>query len=252
MNVATYLMLTVPLVGGSLFVYDQVKGDTRPKAADSAPDLVAPPPRTEARREEGPTLTADPTLQVERIVRETFEKLMRERVGAAPAGESGTTTEVTGAGSIPLPDVPAIDIPEGGGDTPAGTFDERTVKVLRAYMDEIQRREREERATQQVENQLDRLGVQLNDAQRKGVIDATLAHQRQVRDTLRAIPPGQQSRDARQKAVTEVREQYTRTIQNLVPSPEADKIINQMGQGWRGPGAGGNAFGPGGGPRDGN
>ncbi len=251
MNIATYLLLTVPLVGGSLYVYDNRRSQPRP-AYDEGADLQVPAPRAEPKSEAGPMLQGDPTLQIERVVRETVERMLKERTGGAGGGTASVRTEVRAGetpSSITLPEVPAIDVPGGvaGTEGPQARFDEGTVKVLRTYMDEIQRREREERQVQMVNGQLDRLSVSLTDSQKKGVVDATLTYQRQVRDALRGVPPGQENREARTKAVQDVREQYSKTIYDLVPAAEAEKIVNGMGQGWRGGGgADGNVVGPGG------
>jgi hypothetical protein len=257
MNVATYLMLTVPLVGGSLFLYDSVRSPARP-AYDEVGDLrVPPPPRETPKEEAGPMLQADPTAQIERIVRETVGRMLQERGGAGNPG-AGTRTEVvegTDGGAMSLPQMPSIDVPGGSDalDGPNARYDEQTVKVLRSYMDEIQRREREERQVQMVTSQLDRLGVALTDSQRKGVIEATLKYQHSVRDALRAVPPGQENREARTKVMQDVRDQYTKVLYDIAPAAEAEKIVNGLGQGWRGFGgpvdANGNGVGPGDGGR---
>jgi hypothetical protein len=249
MNVGTYLLFTVPLVGGSLFLYDNMRAAPR-QVVDEGIELQAPAPREPARNEGAPVLQGDPTIQIERLVRENVERMLRERTGAAAARPEATTSTEVVSGSIPLPEMPSIDVPDGGAfDAPAGKFDEKTVSVLRAYMDEIERRQREERNIQMLNGQLDRLGVALTDSQRKSVIDATLASQRQVRAALQALPPGPDNREARNQVVIAGRAQYTKVISDLVPSVEADKIINALGQGWRGPGGvqGGNGVGPAGG-----
>lgn len=242
MNVATYLLLTVPLVGGSLYVYDQVRSPARP-AYEETGDLHVPAPRAEPKNETGPMLQGDPTPQIERLVRETVERMLKDRTGGAGGGTAASRTEVLSGeapASISLPQAPAIDVPGGveGTEGPQARFDEDTVKVLRSYMDEIQRREREERSVRMVNGQIDRLSVALTDSQRKGVVDATLKYQAQVRDALRAVPPGQENRDARTKAVQDVREQYSKVLYDILPAAEAEKIFNGMGQGWRGAGAG--------------
>src|SRR5688500_9354007 len=46
-NVGTYLLLTVPLVGGSLYLYDSLRGPAAP-ASETAP-VATPPPREPVR-----------------------------------------------------------------------------------------------------------------------------------------------------------------------------------------------------------
>ena len=79
MNVATYLLLTVPLVGGSLYVYDNLRSPARP-AYEEPGDLQVPAPRAEAKNEVGPMLQGDPTPQIERLVRETVERMLGQRM----------------------------------------------------------------------------------------------------------------------------------------------------------------------------
>jgi hypothetical protein len=232
-NVGTYLLLTVPLVGGSLYLYDSLRG---PAPAQEAPPVATPPPREVVREVERPVLQGDPTSMTERQVRDLIERLLAEK-RAEGAGTTGVVPGTSGD-AAPLPFAPPIDL---GGDPdsltgPAAQFDEKTLTVFRAYLQEAQRLERVERQTQMVNSQLDALGVSLSQSQRQAVVDATVKHQQNVRDTFRQLPGGAEARDARQKAVTELREAYNKTIYDLVPISEAEKIVKGMGGAWRGDG----------------
>lgn len=232
MNVGTYLLFTVPLVGGSLFLYDNLRAT--PRAPVEEAGLTVPAPRGESAPESGPMLQADPSAQIERLVREALERQQRERPAV---GRPGITVAPGESTPGTLPQVPSIDLPDapdGTPEGPAGTFDEKTLKTLGSYIAEIERREREERLTQMVNGQIDRLGVSLTDAQKKAVVETTLKYQKQVRDALRTLPPGEQNRDARTKAVQDVRDQYSVAIYNIAPAAEAEKLVNALGQGWRG------------------
>lgn len=247
MNVGTYLLFTVPLVGGSLFVYDSLRREPAHTPAEDVALSAAPTARPEAPSGAGPALQADPTAMVERIAREAVERMLRER---GPAAAVPSRTEVVGSGGreapVALSDLPAIEVPgDLGGDAPVGRYDERSLKVLRAYMEEVERRQREERTVEAINDQLTRLGVALTDSQRKSVVDATVRHQQSVRETLRNLPPGQEGREARTAAMQQARDAFSKQVFDLVPAAEAERIVNSLGQGWRR--EGGNAPGAGGG-----
>jgi hypothetical protein len=234
-NVGTYLLLTVPIVGGSILLYDNLRGSSAP--AESAP-ISAPAPRTTASEPApGPVLEGDRGAEIDRRVRAAVELALRD-VPSRPAGSTGVVPGTDGNGGT-LPTVAPLEL-SGDAELLAGPnaqFDERTLKVFRAYLDEAQRLERVERQTEMITRQLDGLGVALSDTQKKAVVDATMKHQAQIRETFRALPGGAEARDARQKAVTDLRETYTKTIYDLVPVSEAEKIVKGLGGGaWRGGG----------------
>jgi hypothetical protein len=249
-NVGTYLLLTVPIVGGSLLLYDNLR--STPGPVEPAPITVAAPRPSAPESAPAPVLEGDRDADIERRVRAHVERALAE-LRAQP----GTTTGVLPSTDAPggaLPVAPTIEL-SGDAELLAGPnaqFDERTMKVFRAYFDEAQRLERVERQAQMINTQLDGAGVSLTDAQRKAVVDATMKHQAQVRETFRQLPGGAESREARQKAVTDLREAYTKTIYDLVPLSEAEKIVKTLGGGaWQGfptGGGGARARPPGDGP----
>lgn len=241
MNVGTYLLLTVPLVGGSLYAYDSLRKDPAP----AEPAAYAPAvPRTEVRIAEGPTLQGDPTAATERIVRQMLERYMAELKGSA----AGTASVVPGspAAAPSSGPAPAIDFgsePVASSDGTPTSFDEHTLKVFRSYLDEAQRREREENLRNSITQNLDRLGVSLSDSQRKAAVDLTVKYWRERREALQAIPAGQQSREARVKATQQAQEAFSKALSDVLPASEAQKIVEGLGQ-W---GGGRGAFDGGGG-----
>ena len=252
MNLGTYLLLTVPLVGGSLFVYDSVKGTPQAAGTDVCP-VCAPPSRTPApATPAGPVLQGDPAAQNERIIRETVERMVREMV--AKSGASGTGVVAAGSDGGLTPQQPInLGTDAASVEGPNARFDENTLKVFRAYLEEAQRQEREEREVKQIGDTLERLGVAITDAQRKAVIDTTLRYQKQRRETFKNLTPGPESKDARQQAGKDLRDAYSKAIYDIVPAAEAEKIVNGIGGFFRGPdgGVAGGFPGRGGGGRGG-
>lgn len=245
MNVGTYLLLTVPLVGGSLYAYDSLRKDP---VGGGEPAAYAPSaPRTEVRVVEGPSLQGDPTAATERIVRQMMERYLAELKGAGSAPAAGVVPGGEGAagGGAVQPPIDLGDEPVPTGDGSGAAFDERTLKVFRAYLDEAQRREREENLRTSINGNLERLGVSLTDSQRKAAVDLTVKYWRERREAMQAIPPGQQSREARTKAGQDALAAYTKALNDALPAAEAQKIVEGLGQF----GGGGRGFdGGGGGP----
>jgi hypothetical protein len=227
-NVGTYLLLTVPIVGGSLYVYDSLKPEPAPVVLEAAPAVTRPEPRAETP---APLLQGDPSAQLERLVREE----VRRHLAGQPA--SGATTGVlpSGGSDAGLPaGAPSLlgtdpEVVEGE----SATFDEKTMRVFRAYMAEAQRLREEEQRVSRINRTLDNIGVSITDGQRNTVVAATL---KLWTDALKLGTrfPGVENAEARKKASQELRETYAKTVNDAVPAAEAEKIISELGSrpGW--------------------
>ena len=112
-------------------------------------------------------------------------------------------------------------------------FDEQFLRSFRAAMEKVETERRQERVVDGLNRQLDRLGVELNDSQRDSVIESTMGFREKTRSLWRELPRGSddESRESRRQAFEAVREEYSTTIFNLVPSAEAEKIVEGMGRG---------------------
>jgi hypothetical protein len=244
-NVGTYLLLTVPLVGGSLYVYDGMRSDPAPVVLDTAPH-AAPAGRSASAEPTGPLLQADSSAQVERLVRETVERMRKEQ--QASGGTTGVLPSAGSDGGLPGASAPALALgsdPEAV-EGPAASFDERTMRVFRAYLEEAQRLRQEEERTKRVLTTLDTLGVSLTDGQRKSVAATTLKFHAQARELVQKLPGGE-NLEARKKAGQELRDAYSKSIYDIAPSAEAEKIVAELGtfRGWMDGVAGGQGGLPG-------
>lgn len=242
MNVGTYLLLTVPLVGGSLYVYDSVRPDPAPVLMESAP-LAAPSRRAESAEPSGPLLQADPSAQVERLVREAVERMRQEQL--ASGRTTGVLPSAGSDGALPATPPLALGSDPEAVEGPGATFDEKTMRVFRAYMQEAWRLREEEQRVQRIQTALTTMGVSLSDSQRTAVVAATLKLRSQRLELAKKFP-GAENNEARNKAVQELRTDYSKTIHDIAPAVEAEKIVNELAgnRGW-----GDAADAPAGGPR---
>ena len=110
-------------------------------------------------------------------------------------------------------------------------------------MDAIERRER---YVEMFDRQLDRLGISLTTEQQEKVVDETIAFRTKVRDAGRDAAG--RSQDERRAAMDALREEYSQTVYSLVPTGDAEKIVESMGRypgyGFRQRDAGGRGGGP--------
>ena len=62
---------------------------------------------------------------------------------------------------------------------------------------------------------------------------ATLSFREKTRNMWRNLPRGadDESREKRREAMEGMREEYSKTVYSLVPSADAEKIVNSMGRG---------------------
>lgn len=233
------LVLTLVLVAGGLFVYDTFVAERSPPAP-TEPLLVdtSPATPTAATPDEPPMRVELQGAGVEGLLRrvEALESHVEELAAAAASAGRRTTPGEGGVGIPPgfrVEDVVEADEP---------VFDERELAWFRAMKDEVDRQQRQERFERMISNQLDRTGVSLTDGQREGVLKATLAYRQSITARYREEGFSKQPAEVREQALTQLRADYEQTLYTLVPSAEADKILEQMG---RFPGMSGRQFGPG-------
>ncbi len=248
----SYLLINVVLVAGGIFAYDQLKSPEQARNPAPAYD-----PLRADDYDADPIERDDPEpLRVEAGMRGSYDKAtvraledriasLERKLARLPRGgastDDGTPLPVGGK----LPELSTHDFI----DPENPTFDEKTVQTLEAYVDEINRRKQEQRQRDRIGGEMDRLGIELTEEQKKNVIDQTLHYQTKARELLRqSWPRDEKGREDRRAAFEGLQEEYRTTINRLVPADAAEKISTSrvargMGFYSRG-GGGGNARGP--------
>jgi hypothetical protein len=223
--------LQVALTGGGILVYDMVR---RPDAAVPAHD-AAPAPReisrTDEPRSEQPVLSG-PGLE------DAFRRIAALEARAPTASPSSRSTSVVpgddgdaadGETGTPLdPELSGIvDV----GDPTAPRFDERTIRQFRALLDEAERRRSEERRREAIKGQLDRLELRLTPEQTDAVITTTMKFREKAVETFRDMGRGDPAERERRAAMREdLRQELGRSLEAIVPSADAQKIVEAMGR----------------------
>ncbi|MDA1194116.1 MAG: hypothetical protein O2894_02945 [Planctomycetota bacterium] len=227
----SYLLINIALVAGGLLLYhtlvgtpeahhsarayDHLQADSlQPGNLGDVPDDYNPAPVVL----DGGAGSALARRNAERLssLESLLAKLSRRADGDTSSAEIGVAPDAA------LPSLSADDA-LGTGDTPV--FDDRTLRSLEIYMDEINRRKQEENNRQRIDGELQRLGAELDADQRAAVVSATLSFQKKAGELMRqGWSRDDAGREQRRVAFDQLREEYTSTLNTLVPASEAEKI----------------------------
>jgi hypothetical protein len=232
-----HLLLNVVLVASGIFVYDLLRKDP-PRAPSAAPEEAYGDVRETSVRDEQPLLLG---AGFDAVVRRV--EALEARVGASPVRSPevrvvpGTSGEGDGGAGDPaaLPDGPAdqgpVRLPDVG-DAKDPRIDPQTLAWLRAGMDEVDRIRDHERRVAQERARLGRVAdLSLTEAQTEAVVALTLEHRTREQERGRALMQrdgGGVTRDDREALATELRGEYIRSLEKVVPASDAERIADVM------------------------
>lgn len=230
MKIGPYLLINLIVVGGGLFLYDSLKGDSPARVSDSgafdplqADDVGQPPARDPADATPamlsggGPEALASRVGHLESILRDLRREIARTSASSS-TGSGGAALPAGGQ----LPSLASEDYVEG--EEP--TYNEKTLTTIESYMDEINRRKTEERQRNRVTAEIKRQGLDLTEGQTKDVVEITLAYQTKSRELVRkGWPRDETGRTGRKEAYKALQDEYSASIHELLPAADAEKIM---------------------------
>lgn len=233
MNPVVVILISVLTVSAGLLVYDSVREEPLPRV--EAPEVYTPILDGDEDRDfepepylEGYGLDAL-ALRVDKLEREN--RALKEALTAAGAkvGDDGTISP----GSISAGSGFEMPVVDEGVDADAVAFDEQFLRSFRTALERVESDRREERVVSGLNRQLDRLGVQIDESQRDSVIQSTVDFREKTRSLWRDLPRGSDddSRERRRAEFEKLHDAYSTTIYSLVPTAEAEKIVDGMGRG---------------------
>lgn len=233
MNPVVVILISVLTVSAGLLVYDTVREDPQPRLA--APEVYTPV----LDGDEDGELEPEPYLEgygiealsarVDKLAREYQALKQALEAAGAKVGEDGMLS----AGPSRPGDGLELPVVDEGADGDSVDFDEQFLRSFRTALERVEADRREERVVSGLDRQLDRLGVQLDESQRESVIQSTMNFREKTRSLWQELPRGsdEESRERRRSAFETLREEYSTTIYSLVPTAEAEKIVDGMGRG---------------------
>jgi hypothetical protein len=235
MKFGVFLLLQVLVTGAAVFAYDAIRDR-------NTPTVEAPRPADIVR--ERPEVVQTPTL-----AGTGWSELLR-RVEALEAKPSAGTHVGVIPGITEVPDASSgvtglpteATAPEtGDGAAPALTqFDEKQIAKFRLLLDEVEKRRREERQLENFRDLMKRIEVNLTAEQEKGVIAARTAYGEKRAEMFRTIrtegrTDGNRTdggrtaagdRESRQAMAKDLRDEYGRALEAVVPAADAQKILD--------------------------
>ncbi len=235
MKLGPYLLINLLMVGGGIFIYDNLKSDTGsgsdapvydPLTAE-APSRDEPTPAPEPMELDGganDVTNRDNTRRINSLER-TIADLREELRSLKGSNGGGTTTSGNGV----MPSMASSDLV----DEENPVFDDGTLSTISAYLDEINRRKNEERQMRRIETELERKDIDLSESQKESVVKETLAYQAKARDLLRKqFSRDEAGREERRQAFQGLQDEYASVIKSLVPEQQADQILDsRLGRG---------------------
>lgn len=228
-----YLLVNVLLVGAGLFAYDTLRAERPVPVTEPVPVVRAPEPAAEPAPEPLPGISL-----VGMGEEQIFERLdkMAKRLASLETQlkQQGRTRVIAdsgdGAGTPAYGAPVSLDtLPQDEDGNPV--FDAQEMAWFRALKEEVDRQVRMERYEDMIGRQIDRMEVSLSDEQREQVIAAAIDFRNSIRDSIRQLgdQPGETTREAREAAVAEVRENFSQTMYSLVPASDAEILLSQLG-----------------------
>jgi hypothetical protein len=252
MNLTTQILVTAAVMAGALLIYDLVRSSPAP-----AEPVVASADRTLALlsdrldRLEGrdtPRLSADPKDLTDRVA-----DLERRLGAAAPTAVVPGSDPSAGPADATSPAAPGSgsEDPSVAGrdrDTGAPRFDEKELARFRANLEEVERRRREEEMRDGVKRTLETLGIRVTESQERALLASTTAYRAELRNLWRGSNPRDDAtREQTMARMTQLRDEWTREVNAILPAADAEKFVNSSGRGGFGMGGGfGDFRGPGG------
>ncbi len=230
MKIGPILLINLLLTGSALFVYDTVKSDSEPTQTHTTTMIDG----------DGEVTDVDDSAPVELIgnggqmalarLKAQEKEIASIKTLLAKLQAGGKSAPVFNEDGTPAAPMASIDLPDVVGDEKP-VYDDQLIKNFRSLWDAADAQRREERITEGIQRQLDRLGVSLDETQTKGVIDATKGlrdKMRQVFTSMRGRGSDDGAREEMQAGMEELRGEYSKTIYSLVPAAEAEKIVEGM------------------------
>lgn len=223
------VFVQVALVAAGILVYDQIRGSDPVESLNPEPAVVRveapapePAPAPIVLEGRGVGVLVDQMKDVLSRISD-LETESRNRVTAvADAGYRPTTSEGNAVGT-PAEGETYVD--ENGNTR---RFSDDDVAWFRALKGEVDTMERRERYVTMFDRQLERLGIALTDDQKTKVVDETISFRNKIREAGRQA--GGQSPEDRRASMDTLREEYSQTVFSLVPTAEAEKIVESMGR----------------------
>ena len=237
MSLPLQILLQLALVGGGIFVYDAVKSSEPPvdhhrevavtdrldddQDGDETNDSLHATP-------DGTVLEGNRTEAMIAKNARRLEELSRQLALLRHAASSGDATAGNGeaAPSQPSGDF-GLSAPSGTAEQPE--FDDASIERFTAYMEEAQRRQREQRRRDGIARMLKAQEVNLSAQQQEAVIDLAVEYQKKARDIFResmTMMRDEGGREKRRELLDNVKREFDDKIAQIVPTADAEKISN--------------------------
>ena len=236
MKIGPILLINLLLTGSAIFVYDTIKGDPEPVTTTTTAMIDEDGTVTEVADNTPVELIGNGGQMALVRLKAQEKEIASIKALLAKLQAGGSAPLVVSEDGTPVAPMASLDIPDVVGDEKP-VYDEQLIKNFRALWDAAEAQRREERITEGLQRQLDRLGVSLDESQTKDVIDATKGMRGKMREiftSMRGRGSDDGAREEMQASMEELRGEYSKTIYSLVPAAEAEKIVEGMSsnRGW--------------------
>ena len=227
MKLLPLVLTNLLCVGVGIGAYDMIKSDGAAASNDGGDVALLDGSELEARiaaleqsTPNGPAIRgADVPSMTERDVVQLIRKHVNTSSGDVVTSVDGTTASV----ARPKVEVSADDV---------------QVSAFREMMEKVEAQRREEReaerakaAEERMLKRLDRLELGLNDNQKQEVLAVHRTHRQKMRDTFTKLRESGAGREEFRAAMEPMREELTKSIENIVPGDDAQKVVQALGGG---------------------
>lgn len=250
MKLAT-IFVQVALVAVGILVYDHLRTDDADIQEPPDTEVVRTITETPALEEAPPPIVLEGTGVASMIQRQGELERRLDEMEKWLASKVTVVQDVSGyrpAGAGSADPAASEDPVAAEGEGREREFGEKDIAWFRDLKKQVEDIERHERYVEVYGRQLDRLEVVLTPLQRTQVIEGMIAYRNKQRDLFRQMGTQNMSREQREEALGKLQEEYNQTVYSLVPSAEAQKIIDSMSRnrsfGSRMRPGGGGRFGP--------
>lgn len=226
MKLLPLVLTNLLCVGVGIGAYDLIKSDGSAVSNNGGDvslidgsELAARVAALESSSPNGPLLTGpDAPTMSENDVLTLIRKHAKNTGGEVSSGD-GTTVAVTR---------PKVEI----------KAEDYQVEAFRGMMEKVEAQRRTEREEERAKasldrlsKRLDRLELGLNDNQKQEIMKIHEGHRAKMRDTFTKLRESGAGREEFRAAIDPLREELTKSVENVVPGNDAAKVVQALGGG---------------------